>query len=139
VPASDVLRRRELLPEAEKVLGLKITFETISGNDLQARITSAIQSGTGADIIHGLHNRPHLYAESVADVSDVAELSSVSALREAAMQCLAWQADARADRPQLASIIAGRFYLASLIVRTAPEEGRLLPSEIPIVVTSSLS
>src|SRR5580704_9093569 len=37
VPASDVLLRRELLPEAEKALGLKITFETINGNDLQAR------------------------------------------------------------------------------------------------------
>jgi multiple sugar transport system substrate-binding protein len=73
VPASDLLLRRELLPEAEKALGLKITFETINGNDLQARITSAIQSGTGADIVHALHNWPHLYAESVADVSDLAE------------------------------------------------------------------
>src|SRR5271166_971299 len=73
VPASDTLLRQELLPQAEKALGLKITFETINGNDLQARITSAIQSGTGADIIHAMHNWPHLYAESVADVSDVAE------------------------------------------------------------------
>src|SRR5262245_62537272 len=44
VPASDTLLRRELLPEAEKALGVKITLETINGNDLQARITSAIQS-----------------------------------------------------------------------------------------------
>ena len=43
--------RQEMLPQAEKALGLKITFETINGNDLQARMTSAIQSGTGADII----------------------------------------------------------------------------------------
>jgi hypothetical protein len=48
VPASDTLLRQELLPQAEKALGLKIAFETINGNDLQARITSAIQSGTGA-------------------------------------------------------------------------------------------
>jgi multiple sugar transport system substrate-binding protein len=73
VPASDVLLRRELLPEAEKALGLKIILETINGNDLQARITSGIQSGSGADIVHALHNWPHLYADSVADVSDVAE------------------------------------------------------------------
>src|SRR5262249_52510495 len=73
VPASDVLLRRELLPQAEKALGLKITLETINGNELQARITSAIQSGNGADIIHALHNWPQLYAESVADVSDIAE------------------------------------------------------------------
>ena len=73
VPASDTLLRRELLPEAEKALGLKITLETINGNDLQARITSAIQSGTGADLIHAMHNWPQLYAESLVDVSDVAE------------------------------------------------------------------
>src|SRR5262249_61662565 len=66
-PASDVLLRRELLPEAEKALGLKITFETINGNELQARITSGIQSGSGADIMQALHNWPHLYADSVAD------------------------------------------------------------------------
>jgi multiple sugar transport system substrate-binding protein len=73
VPASDTLLRRELLPQAEKALGLKITMETINGNDLQARITSAIQSGTGADLIHAMHNWPQLYAESLVDVSDVAE------------------------------------------------------------------
>ena len=73
VPASDTLLRQELLPQAEKALGLKITFETINGNDLQARITSAIQSGAGADIIHAMHNWPHLYAKSLADVSDVAD------------------------------------------------------------------
>src|SRR3974377_1754561 len=49
VPASDTLLRQELLPQAEKALGLKITFETINGNDLQARITSAIPSGTADD------------------------------------------------------------------------------------------
>jgi multiple sugar transport system substrate-binding protein len=73
VPASDTLLRRDILPEAEKALGLKIKFETINGNDIQARITSAVQSGAGADLIHAMHNWPQLYAESVADVSDVAE------------------------------------------------------------------
>src|SRR3954462_5134540 len=73
VPASDTLLRRQLLPEAEKALGIKINLETINGNELQARIASSIQSGTGADLIHAMHNWPHLYAESVVDVSDVAE------------------------------------------------------------------
>jgi len=73
VPASDTLLRRELLPEAEKALGIKITLETINGNELQARIASSIQSGSGADLIHAMHNWPQLYAESVVDVSDVAE------------------------------------------------------------------
>ena len=45
----------------------------VNANDLQARITSAIQSGTGADVIMVLGNWPQLYAESLADVGDVAE------------------------------------------------------------------
>src|SRR3954462_2873564 len=50
VPASDTLLRRELLPEAEEGLGIKITLATINGNELQARIASSIQSGSGADL-----------------------------------------------------------------------------------------
>src|SRR5687767_7029097 len=45
VPASDQLLRRELIPEGEKTLGIKINLETVNGNDLQPRITAAIQSG----------------------------------------------------------------------------------------------
>ena len=73
VPASDELLKKEIAPEAEKALGIKLNIETINGNDLQARTTSAIQSGVGPDVICGLNNWPQLYAESVADVSDVAE------------------------------------------------------------------
>ena len=73
VPASDQLLRRELLPEGEKALGIKINFETVNANDLQPRITSAIQSGAGPDIVMLNNNHPQLYAASAADVSDVAE------------------------------------------------------------------
>jgi multiple sugar transport system substrate-binding protein len=73
VPASDQLLRKELLPEAEKALGLKITFETVNANDLQPRITSAIQSGTGPDLIMLNNNHPQLYAESLVDLSDIVE------------------------------------------------------------------
>src|SRR5436305_11836754 len=74
VPESVTLLRRELLPEDEKALGFKINLETINGNELQARIASSIQSGSGADLIHAMHNWLLLYAESVVDVSDVAEV-----------------------------------------------------------------
>src|SRR6478735_6563819 len=47
VPASDTLMRKELMPQAEKDLGIKINFETVNGNDLQPRTTAAIQSGSG--------------------------------------------------------------------------------------------
>ena len=71
VPASDELLRKTILPEAAKALGAKINLETINANDLQPRITSAIQSGAGPDVIMAFNNHPHLYAASVADVSDI--------------------------------------------------------------------
>ena len=75
VPASDQLLRKELLPEAEKALGIKINLETVNGNDLQPRITAAIQSGAGPDLIMLFNNHPQLYAASLVDMSDVAEAS----------------------------------------------------------------
>src|SRR4051812_24762271 len=47
VPASDQLLRREMAGECEKALGVKLNIETINGNDIQARVTSAVQSGSG--------------------------------------------------------------------------------------------
>src|SRR5829696_6811987 len=76
VPASDQLLRREILPEAEKALGVKVNLETVNGNDLQPRITAAIQSGSGPDLIMLFNNHPQLYAASLVDMSDVAEAIS---------------------------------------------------------------
>ena len=73
VPASDTLLRREMLPEGEKALGIKINFETVNANDLQPRITSSIQSGAGPDLIMLNNNHPQLYAESLVDMSDVVD------------------------------------------------------------------
>ena len=73
VPASDELLRKTMLPEAMKALGVKINLETINGNDLQPRITSAIQSGAGPDLIMAFNNHPHVYSSGVADVADIAE------------------------------------------------------------------
>ena len=72
VPAADEVLQKQM-PEASKALGAEITLERINANDLQARITAAIQSGSGADIIHVLKNWPHLYEKNLVDVSDVAE------------------------------------------------------------------
>src|SRR5437773_7498311 len=73
VPAGDQILRQQLLPDAGKALGVEVQLETINANDLQPRITAAIQSGSGADITTTLHNWPHLYKSSVVDVTDVAE------------------------------------------------------------------
>ena len=73
VPASDELLRKQMLPEAMKALGIKITLETVNGNDLQPRVTSAIQSGSGPDVFMLFNNHPHIYSASAVDISDVAE------------------------------------------------------------------
>jgi ABC-type glycerol-3-phosphate transport system substrate-binding protein len=73
VPASDALLKGPITQECQKATGIRLKLETINANDLRPRITSAIQSGAGADIIHALGTWPQLYAESLADAGDVAE------------------------------------------------------------------
>jgi len=73
VPAADEALNQKLVPEAKKTLGIEVTLERVNANDLQPRITAAVSSGSGPDIIHMLHNWAHLYTKSLVDVSDVAE------------------------------------------------------------------
>jgi len=73
VPVSDQLIKTKLNEQAQKDLGLKINLEGVDGLTIQARVTSSVQSGTGPDIISAINNWAQLYADSVADVSDVAE------------------------------------------------------------------
>src|ERR1700739_1865031 len=47
VPASDVLLKGQITRECQKATGIALKLETINANDLQSRITSAIQSGSG--------------------------------------------------------------------------------------------
>jgi multiple sugar transport system substrate-binding protein len=73
IPECDVALRQRLLPDAGKALGAEVTLETINANDLQPRITAAIQSGSGPDIIQMLHNWPHLYQNALTDVTELGE------------------------------------------------------------------
>src|SRR5215471_21096644 len=57
IPESDVELKRQM-PEASKALGAEVTLETINANDLQPRITAAIQSSAGADIFLMQYNWP---------------------------------------------------------------------------------
>jgi multiple sugar transport system substrate-binding protein len=72
IPACDVELKRQM-GEASKALGAEVQLEFINANDLQSRITAAVQSQSGPDVIHMLHNWPHLYENALVDVSDVAE------------------------------------------------------------------
>jgi multiple sugar transport system substrate-binding protein len=73
VPVSDQLLRTKIKDACQKALGISLTIETINGDGVQARITSAIQSKTGPDIMMTVNNWAQLYADSVVDVSDIAE------------------------------------------------------------------
>ncbi len=72
IPAGEGELKRQLA-EYGKQMKLDITLETINENDLQSRITTAISSGSGPDIIQMLHNWPHLYQNGLADVADLCE------------------------------------------------------------------
>jgi multiple sugar transport system substrate-binding protein len=73
VPVSDQTLRGKILEQCQKDLGIKFNLETVDGLTIQARVTSAVSSGTGPDIISSINNWAQLYADSVVDVSDVAE------------------------------------------------------------------
>jgi multiple sugar transport system substrate-binding protein len=73
VPASDQLIRTKIAEQCQKDLGIKINLEGVDGLTIQARVTAAVQAGSGPDIIQAITNWAQLYAASVADVSDVAE------------------------------------------------------------------
>jgi multiple sugar transport system substrate-binding protein len=72
VPASDVEFKR-LAAEFGKLAGVDVTVDLINMNDLNPRIASAIETKAGPDIIMMISNWPHLYADGLADVDDVAE------------------------------------------------------------------
>ena len=55
--------------EFTKATGVDVTVEFINQNDMAARITAAIESGGGADVIQMNANQPHLYASGLADHS----------------------------------------------------------------------
>jgi multiple sugar transport system substrate-binding protein len=72
VPEGDVELKRQAA-EAGKLFGADVRVENINANDLQARITAAIKSGAGPDIIEMLHNWPQLYQSALADVNELSE------------------------------------------------------------------
>src|SRR3981081_4660824 len=73
VPVSDQTIKTKINELAQKDLGIKINLEGVDGLTIQARVTSAVSSGSGPDLISAINNWAQLYADSVVDVSDVAE------------------------------------------------------------------
>ncbi len=57
--------------EFSKATGVDVTVEFINQNDMAARITAAIESASGADIIQMNANQPQLYASGLADHTEL--------------------------------------------------------------------
>jgi multiple sugar transport system substrate-binding protein len=66
VPAADEEIKRQA-DEFKKATGIDITVEMINQNDMAARITAAVESKSGADVIQMNANQPHLFANGLAD------------------------------------------------------------------------
>lgn len=71
-PADDVTR--EHAAAFEKETGVKVRFETINQNDLQAKAAAAIEGGAGPDILQLHWNHAHLYAGGLIDHGAIFEL-----------------------------------------------------------------
>ena len=72
IPAADEEIDRQAA-EFTKATGIDITVEKINQNDMAARITAAVESGSGADVIQMNANQPHLFANGLTDHNALVE------------------------------------------------------------------
>src|ERR671919_2147715 len=66
IPAADTEIDRQA-EEFTKATGIEMTVEKINQNDMAARITAAVESGSGADVIQMNANQPHLFANGLSN------------------------------------------------------------------------
>ena len=66
IPDADTEIRRQA-EEFTKATGVEVTVEMINQNDMTPRITAAIESGQGADVVLMINNQPHLFANGLSD------------------------------------------------------------------------
>ena len=72
VPAADKAFLA-LAKQFGKEAGCKVRVERITQNDVRTRTAAAIEAKAGPDICHMFNNLPHLFADGLIDMSDVAE------------------------------------------------------------------
>lgn len=67
IKESDAWVKGEFATEFEKATGNKLKYESINANDIPARATAAVESGTGPDVFQLQWNQAHLYANGLED------------------------------------------------------------------------
>ncbi|MCY3980623.1 MAG: ABC transporter substrate-binding protein, partial [Alphaproteobacteria bacterium] len=66
IPDADTEIRRQA-EEFTKATGVEVTVEMINQNDMTPRITAAIESGKGADVMLLINNQPQLFTNGLTD------------------------------------------------------------------------
>lgn len=73
VPDEDKWFKETLVNDWAKPNGVDLTVELVTANEAQPKIVAALQAGGGPDVMLLQWTWAHLYADKLADVSDVAE------------------------------------------------------------------
>ena len=76
-PAENAWFKETLKKQWAEPNGVDLVVELVSENDLQAKVSVAIESGSGPDILGLIHNLAHLYSPKLRDVSAIAEKQEV--------------------------------------------------------------
>ena len=72
IPATDKVFMDQAA-EFGKLMGVEIQVERVQQNDVPTRAAAAVEMKSGPDLIQIQNNFPHLMADGVIDVGDVAE------------------------------------------------------------------
>lgn len=73
IKAYDEHFQKKIIPAYEKATGNKLTYELVSVGSLQTRITTATETGSGPDMTLMALTWPHLFADKLVDVTDIAD------------------------------------------------------------------
>src|SRR2546425_11554606 len=60
------------ISEYEKLTGIKVGYEAVSVGGMLTRLTTMAETKSGPEIVHTGINWPHLFDQSLVDVSDLA-------------------------------------------------------------------
>src|SRR5271165_5851156 len=107
IPPFDEFMQKTLAPAYEKETGVKIVYELTSVGSSPTRISTIIETGSGADITIIFLLYPFLYGDKLMDVSDIAEEAGQQqggwypAAREAAVVNGKWKAIPHSNIGQL--------------------------------------
>jgi multiple sugar transport system substrate-binding protein len=125
IPTFDEYMQKTLVPAYEKETGVKIVYDLTSVGSSPTRISTIIETGSGADITIIFLLYPFLYGDKLMDVSDIAEEAGkeqggwYDAAGEAAIVDGKWKAIPHSNIGQLMNWRTDWF--AEIGVKTFPE------------------